>query len=110
MNENLVDKKYPHTITNDELQKKFCTQNIIVIDVREQDEYDSGHIPEAQSIPLNELEKGIAQLNKEDEIYVICRSGNRSDLAAKMLSQNKFKKVFNVVEGMKNWSGEVVTK
>ncbi|HHY73424.1 MAG TPA: rhodanese-like domain-containing protein [Bacillus bacterium] len=46
------------------------------------------------------------ELNKEDEIFVICRAGNRSDLAARELAKNGFTKVFNVIPGMSQWTGK----
>ena len=55
----------------------------LILDVREAAEYAFGHIPGAKSIPMGELESRLEELNKEQEIYVICRTGKRSDLAAK---------------------------
>lgn len=40
-------------------------------------------------------------------MYVVCRTGNRSDLAAKQLAANGFKDVENVVRGMEEWSGPI---
>jgi len=52
------------------------------------------------------LENRLEELNKEAEIYVICRTGNRSDFAAQKLSEHGFKQVYNVIPGMCEWSGE----
>ena len=48
------------------------------------------------------------ELDKEQEIYVICRTGKRSDLAAQKLSKNGFTKVYNVLPGMGAWNGELI--
>lgn len=102
------EKKYPHTIQNDELQKKMeAGENITVLDVREPAEYSFGHIPGAKSIPLGELENRINELDKDHEIYVVCRTGNRSDLASKQLAEKGFKSVKNAVQGMVEWSGPI---
>lgn len=100
------EAKFPHVVTNDDLQAKLNNNEAItIIDVRESAEYAFGHIPGAISIPLGELEAQMSELNKSDEIYVVCRTGNRSDLAAQKLSENGFTNVFNVVPGMSQWTG-----
>lgn len=81
-------------------------KNIVVIDVRENAEFAFNHIPNAISIPLGELENKLNKLNNNDEIYIVCRTGNRSDLAAQKLTENGFKNVFNVEPGMSQWSGK----
>ena len=102
------DKDFPHVIENDELEKKLETEDkITVLDVREPAEYSFGHIPGAKSIPLGELENRINELDKDNEIYVVCRTGNRSDLASKQLAEKGFENVKNAVQGMVEWSGPI---
>ncbi len=102
------EKKFSQVIQNDEVQKKLdANEDITIIDVREQAEYSFGHIPGAISIPIGELEHRMNELNKDSEILVVCRSGNRSDLASKQLADQGFKNVKNVVEGMVNWTGPI---
>jgi rhodanese-related sulfurtransferase/TusA-related sulfurtransferase len=103
--EEAMEKKHPHVADNDQLAAKLG-ENIVVLDVRESAEYVFNHIPNAVSIPLGELETRMNELNKEDEIYVVCRTGSRSDLAAQKLSENGFNNVINVVPGMSQWNGE----
>ncbi|KGX89302.1 hypothetical protein N781_09400 [Pontibacillus halophilus JSM 076056 = DSM 19796] len=100
------EKQHPHTTTNEELVQHQA-EGGIVLDVRESAEYAFGHIPKAISIPLGELDTRMDELNQEDSIYVICRTGSRSDLAAQKLSQNGFKDVVNVLPGMSEWPGEI---
>lgn len=101
------EKKHPHIINNAELEKKLdSNENIVVLDVREAAEYAFSHIPNAISIPLGELEERLGELNKENEIYVVCRTGSRSDLAAQKLAEKGFTHVMNVVPGMSEWSGK----
>ena len=102
------EKKYPHVIQNDELQQKLeAREEIVILDVREQADYSFGHIPTAISIPLGELEEQMDKLDKDSEVYVVCRSGNRSDLACKMLEEKGFSNVKNVVQGMVEWSNPI---
>ncbi|WP_404468872.1 sulfurtransferase TusA family protein [Sutcliffiella horikoshii] len=98
------EQNYPHVVTNEELAAKL-EAGITVLDVREPAEYAFGHIPGAVSVPLGDLEGGIAELDKEKETYVICRTGSRSDMAAQKLTELGFTNVKNVVPGMSKWEG-----
>jgi rhodanese-related sulfurtransferase/TusA-related sulfurtransferase len=104
-NDETIERKHPNVINNNELETKLeANDNIVVLDVRENAEYAFNHIPNAISIPLGELEKRYDDLSKEAEIYVVCRTGSRSDLAAQKLTEKGFTKVINVVPGMSQWS------
>lgn len=81
----------------------------IIIDVRELDEYDAGHIPTIPLIPLQQLPVLIEQFDKEREYIFVCRSGNRSQQAAMFFQQHGFAKVANYSDGMLGWSGDTVT-
>ncbi|MEK5233714.1 sulfurtransferase TusA family protein [Lysinibacillus sp. FSL K6-0232] len=80
----------------------------LILDVREEAEFAFGHIAKAKSIPIGELEARLSELDKEQEIYVICRTGVRSDLAAQRLAAHGFTKVFNVLPGMTSWTGDLL--
>ena len=103
------EQQHPVTLTNDELQVQLeqVNNNVILIDVREPAEFAFGHIPGALSIPLGMLEENIETLDHSSSIYVICRTGNRSDAAAQLLSANGLKKVTNIIPGMSEWAGPV---
>ncbi|KOF08895.1 hypothetical protein AC739_17940 [Planococcus glaciei] len=98
--------QFPHTVTNAELQEQLGRSDVLLLDVREPAEYAFGHIEGAVSIPLGELETRVQELDAEKEVFVICRTGNRSDLAAKQLAEKGFGRVKNAVEGMSQWAGE----
>ena len=102
-----TERKHPNVATNEELETRLkSNDHIVVLDVREAAEYAFDHIPNALSIPLGELEERLGELNKEEEVFVVCRTGNRSDLAAQKLAESGFTKVINVIPGMSQWSGE----
>ena len=97
---------HPHIVQNDELAEKQANgESMTILDVREEAEFMFNHIPGAVSIPLGELDTRLNELNKEEEIYIICRTGSRSDLAAQKLSENGFTKVWNVLPGICQWNG-----
>ena len=99
-----LKKHLNHTISHDEIQ----VREGLILDVREEAEYAFGHIEGAKSIPMGELESRLDELNKDQEIYVICRTGKRSDMAAQFLVKNGFTKVYNVLPGMTEWNGKVI--
>lgn len=102
-----IEKQHANVSSNEELENKLKTnEKIVVLDVREEAEYAFNHIPNAISIPLGELESRISELNKEDTIYVVCRTGSRSDLASQKLREKGFANVINVVPGMSEWTGD----
>lgn len=106
----VVEKKHPNVVSNEDLEATISSgKEILVLDVREAAEFAFNHIPEAISIPLGELEDRIDELNKEKEIYVVCRTGSRSDLASQKLTENGFVNVKNVVPGMSNWTGSTTS-
>ena len=98
-----AQKTFEQTISNEEAVKKEG----IILDVREAAEYAFGHIPGAKSIPMGELSERMNELDKAQTIYVICRTGTRSDLAAKQLSEAGYTNVFNVLPGMSGYEGEL---
>ncbi|KYG89259.1 hypothetical protein A0U40_13050 [[Bacillus] sp. KCTC 13219] len=103
-NEDVIEKPFEQTVTNEQLQQ---STDGIILDVREEVEYIFGHIAGAKSIPLGELDARLHELAKEQTIYVICRTGKRSDFAAQKLANAGFKNVYNVLPGMTEWQGEL---
>ncbi|MFC7372949.1 sulfurtransferase TusA family protein [Fictibacillus iocasae] len=100
--------KFPHVIQNEELAQNLPdNENSVVLDVREPAEFAFKRIPGAVSIPLGELEARIQEIDKNKEVFVICRTGSRSDMASQLLSENGFKNVRNVIPGMLEWNGPV---
>jgi rhodanese-related sulfurtransferase len=74
----------------------------IVIDVRQPDEYRSGHIIGAKLIPLNKLSSRMKELPQSREIVCVCASGNRSGSATRMLVKAGYNAV-NMKGGMLSW-------
>jgi rhodanese-related sulfurtransferase len=74
-----------------------------LLDVRQPEEYRSGHIPGAKLIPLGELSKRMNELPKTQEIICVCQSGSRSQSATRQLAGAGYK-VTNLHGGMTAWS------
>ena len=85
----------------------YVDDGYTVVDVREIDEYESGHIPKAVNAPLSELENDEFTPLEEDEKYIIiCQSGNRSVTASNILYDKGYN-ILNVSEGMSSWTGNI---
>lgn len=93
------------SITPSEL-KQLLPNKPVILDVREVDEYQAGHIPSAQNVPLSGLPDNISQVSAPQPLYLICRSGRRSLRAARILRKAGYQ-VINVSGGMLSWQGPV---
>ena len=80
-------------------------EDAIVVDVREQQEFTRGHIPNSRHIPLDQFDKRADELDrfKNRPIIVNCQSGNRSYSACGTLRKRGFEKVFNLQGGVAAW-------
>ena len=74
-----------------------------LLDVREDDEWVAGHAPGAVHVRLRELGARFAELPGDREVYVICRTGNRSAYAAQALAGAGLNAI-NVADGMTGWA------
>jgi phage shock protein E len=77
--------------------------NVYLLDVREQSEYDAGHIPGVTLIPMGEVANRLAEIPTDKEVIVTCRSGNRSGQITDFLRQQGFDNVHNMEGGIAAW-------
>lgn len=97
-------------ITVDELERRLREGDApLIIDVRQPEEYARGHIPGARLIPLDQLPQRVGELEPGAEIVAVCRSGNRSGMAAEWLTAQGFLRVRNLRGGLKAWRGPLAT-
>ena len=98
-------------------QKDWITQleqdtNAIILDVRTEGECNEGIIPQAINIDIHKGQGFIYQideLDKSKNYYVYCRSGARSEQACHLMNQMGFQNTFNLLGGILQWQGEVVS-
>ena len=83
-------------------------QNALVLDVRTVEEYEKKHIPGAVLVPIDQIKNGRFDKlpDKNQIILVYCWTGRRAEDAAKILSQNGYKYVYNF-GGIVDWQGEL---
>ncbi|HEU5315449.1 MAG TPA: rhodanese-like domain-containing protein [Chloroflexota bacterium] len=75
----------------------------LLVDVREPDEWRSGHAAGARHIPLGQLTRRLAELPEDRELIMVCRSGNRSGMAVGQLRRAGYTQVRNLRGGMVAW-------
>ena len=80
-------------------------KNALVLDVREQGEYDAGHILNSKLIPVGKILERVGELEKyrERPIVVVCRSGQRSASACSVLNKQGFAQAYNLNGGVMAW-------
>jgi len=82
------------------------SDEMTILDVRQPNEYESGHISGSKLIPLPDLTERLHELDPKKPTVVYCAIGGRSRIAAQMLAGNGFDNVYNISGGFKTWKGE----
>ena len=96
-------------ITAEEAKGIIDNEDVIIVDVRTQAEYDEGHIKNAVNAPVTEIADKAEKVldDKSAKILVYCRSGNRSATAAKTLIEMGYNNVYDF-GGITDWKYEIV--
>lgn len=97
-----VVSELPAEISVDEAYQKY-QEGTFLLDVRTPEEWDEYHAPNTTLIPLDELEFRLDELPEGEEIVVVCRSGNRSQIGRDILLSNGFDQTTSVSGGLKAW-------
>lgn len=103
------EEKGYQQISQEEAKEMMDSQEVLILDVREQDEYDSGHIPGAVLLPVGSItEESAAEVipEKDATVLVYCRSGNRSKTAAKTLAELGYTDIYEF-GGITTWPYDV---
>ncbi len=87
---------------------KMRDEGAFILDVREQSEWEQGHIPGATLIPLGDLPNRLSELPKDQNIVVVCRSGRRSAQGRDILLQAGFTQVTSMTGGMSAWQAQAL--
>ena len=98
-------------ITQEEAKEMMDTQEVVILDVREQDEYDSGHVPGAVLLPVGTIDETTAAQvipEKDSTVLVYCRSGNRSKTASAALAELGYTNIYEF-GGINTWLYETET-
>ncbi|MGE5675973.1 MAG: rhodanese-like domain-containing protein [Mycobacterium leprae] len=96
------------SISAAELQQALASgKRYRLVDVREPQEYAEGHIPGSTLHPVGQIDAWASELNRDEEIVLVCRSGRRSAGAWEYLDRQGFNRILNMSGGMLAWQGPV---
>jgi len=104
-----VNENSYQQITQEAAKEMMDTQEVVILDVREQHEYDSGHIPGAVLLPVGTItdDTAAAVIDELDTVVLVyCRSGNRSKTASQALVDLGYTNVYEF-GGINDWPYEV---
>lgn len=92
-------------VTVEQVQSLIAANDVpkLIIDVRTDGEYASGHVPTAINISVDSLASRLHEIPKDVDVYVYCESGARSTRAAELLAQAGYSKVHNMRASMRGW-------
>ncbi|MGS2740480.1 rhodanese-like domain-containing protein [Sinomicrobium sp. M5D2P17] len=98
----LIQEEWVEQLENDD--------NAVILDVRTEEEFEEGYIPDAVNIDIRQGQGFIDELEKLDKsktYYVYCRSGARSAQACAIMGQLGFEEAHNLLGGILEWEGDI---
>lgn len=104
----LINNESINHMNSDELIDFIELNDAILVDVRTEDEYNSGYIENSLNIDYfsNDFSVNADKLDKNTPIILYCRSGNRSSMSANKISKLGFKEIYNLEGGILEWIEE----
>ncbi|RBP89423.1 rhodanese-related sulfurtransferase [Cytobacillus firmus] len=96
------------TLSEDQFREGYRKAQLI--DVREPNEFENGHILGARNIPLSQMKMRMKELRPDKPVYLYCQSGMRSARAAQFLHRKGYKDLSHLQGGFKKWTGKVKAK
>lgn len=104
----LHQRRIVKTLTEEEFKAGYRKAQLI--DVREPNEFNAGHILGSRNIPLTQLKTRMKEIRPDKPVYLYCQSGSRSGRAAQMLYRKGYKELYHLQGGFKKWTGKVKAK
>lgn len=100
-----MEKPVPE-LTPEEAQARIAA-GALLVDVREQKEWDEARVPGSELKPMSLLNSWYEDLPRDQEVVLLCRTGNRSGkIAAALINQAGFDNVYNLTGGIVRWAEE----
>lgn len=101
----LYQRRIMKTLTEEEFKAGYRKAQLI--DVREPNEFEGGHILGARNIPLSQLRQRYKEIRPDKPVYLYCQNTVRSGRAAQMLRRKGYKELYNLQGGFKKWTGKI---
>jgi len=91
-----------------EARELIETVHPLILDVRTAREFSQGHVEGAKLLPIRELQHRVEEISahRDEPIFIYCRSGNRSTVAARILMDRGFERIYNLRYGIVEWTRE----
>ncbi|RBW70588.1 rhodanese-like domain-containing protein [Bacillus taeanensis] len=104
----LYQKRYLKTLTEEEFKEGYRKAQLI--DVREPQEFENGHILGARNIPVSQFRMRANEIRKDKPVYLYCEGTVRSSRAAQQLKRKGHNDLYQLKGGFKKWTGKVKAK
>ncbi|WP_205170132.1 rhodanese-like domain-containing protein [Bacillus pakistanensis] len=104
----IYQKRIVKTLTEDDFRAGYRKAQLI--DVREPNEFDAGHILGARNIPLSQMKMRMKEIRPDQQVYLYCQSGLRSGRAAQALHRKGYRNIYHLQGGFKKWTGKIKAK
>ncbi|MBU8879357.1 rhodanese-like domain-containing protein [Bacillus sp. FJAT-29790] len=104
----LYQRRIVKTLTEEQFREGYRKAQLI--DVREPNEFDAGHILGARNIPMSQMKMRMKELRPDKPVYLYCQSAMRSGRAAQLLHRKGYKDLSHLQGGFKKWGGKIKAK
>jgi len=101
-------RKIVKSLTEEEFRAGYRKAQLI--DIREPDEYNAGHILGSRNIPLSQLRMRYKEIRPDQPVYLYCQNGLRTGRAGQFLKKKKYKDLYQLQGGFKTWTGKIKKK
>lgn len=104
----LLQNRYLKKLSQEEFIKGYRKAQLI--DVREENEYNGGHILGARNIPMTQLKMRFGEIRKDKPVYLYCAGSVRSRQAARFLKRKGYTQLYYLDGGFRKWTGKIKKK
>nr|WP_249292156.1 rhodanese-like domain-containing protein [Metabacillus flavus] len=101
-------RKILKSLTEEEFRAGYRKAQLI--DIREPNEFDGGHIWGARNIPLSQMRHRYKEIRKDQPVYLYCQNTTRSGRAAQQLKKKGYNDLYMLKGGFRSWTGKVKKK
>ncbi|PAV29085.1 rhodanese-like domain-containing protein [Virgibacillus profundi] len=101
-------RNYLKVLTEEQFREGYRKAQLI--DVREPQEFEKGHILGSRNIPVTQMRQRLIEMRKDKPVYLYCQSGSRSARAAQLLHKKGYKDINQLKGGFKKWTGKIKAK
>lgn len=98
-------RSFLNVLTEDEFRAGYRKAQLI--DVREPQEFERGHILGARNIPITQMKQRLVEMRKDKPVYLYCQGSSRSSRAAHLLRKHKYEDLNQLKGGFKKWTGKI---